>query len=214
MSKSDFSPARRNLIGAATATAATLCSARGAHAQTVATMGEVYINGQRAAMNTALRPGDRVLTGPDSSLVVAIGEDTFRLRSLTSVVFEGAPESRLVGGLRVLTGALLGAFRKGEPRMLRTATATIGIRGTAVYIEANPVLTYVCTCYGAVDLECVTYRSTKKIDARDHTPNYVFARVLSGRSIVDAPFINHTNQELAELEKLAGRPAVLPVNIQ
>jgi hypothetical protein len=175
-------------------------------------MGEVYINGQRAAMNTALRPGDRVLTGPDSSMVVAIGEDAFRLRPLTSVIFEGAPQSRLVSGLRVLTGALLGSFRKGEPRMLRTATATIGIRGTAVYVEANPVLTYVCTCYGAVDLECVAYRSTKKIDARNHTPNYVFARVLSGRSIMDAPFINHTNQELAELESLVGRRAVLPAN--
>ena len=212
MSKCDFSPARRKLLGVATASAATLCTAHGARAQTAATMGEVYINGQRAAMNTALRPGDRVLTGPESSLVVAIGEDAFRLRSLTSVAFEGTQDSKLVSGLRVLTGALLGAFRKSAPRRVQTATATIGIRGTAVYIEANPVLTYVCTCYGAVDLECVAYRSTKRIDARDHTPNYVFARVLSGRSIMDAPFINHTNQELAELEKLAGRQPVLPVN--
>ena len=212
MSKSDFSLARRDLFGACAAAAATFCTAHGAHAQSTATMGEVYINGQRASMNTALRPGDRVLTGPDSSMVVAIGEDAFRLRPLTSVVIEGTPESRRVNGLRVLTGALLGAFRKGEPRMVRTATATIGIRGTAVYVEANPILTYVCTCYGAVDLECVTYRSTKKIVAPDHTPNYVFARVLSGRSIMDAPVINHTNQELAELEKLVGRPPVLPVN--
>jgi hypothetical protein len=197
------------MLGAAAV--AMLCPVHGSRAQTVSTMGEVYVNGQRASMNVTLRPGDRVLTGPESTLTVAIGEDAFRLRPLTSVTFDGATDSKLVSGLRVLTGALLGAFRKHERREVKTATATIGIRGTAVYVEANPVLTYVCTCYGDVDLECVAYRSTKRVQARDHTPNYVFARVLSGRSIVEAPVINHTNAELAELEKLVGREPVLPV---
>mgnify|MGYP003340216624 FL=1 len=204
-----FSPSRRTLLGAAAATL--LCPSHGATAQAVSAMGEVYINGQRASPDTVIRPGDRVLTGPESTLTLAIGEDAFRLRPLTSVAFGGTPDSKLVTGLRVLTGALLGAFRKSAPRQVQTTTATIGIRGTAVYVEANPVLTYVCTCYGEVDLECVTYRSKKPVIARDHTPNYVFARVLSGRSIMDAPVINHTNQELADLEKLAGRQPVLPV---
>ena len=109
----------------------------------------------------------------------------------------------------VWRGTLLGAFRKHERREVKTATDTIGIRGTAVYVEANSVLTYVCTCYGNVDLECTAYRSTKRVQSRDHTPNYIFARVLSGRSIVDAPVINHTNAELSELEKLVGRAPVL-----
>ena len=204
-----FSRARRTLLGA---TAATLmCPGHGARAQAITTMGEVYINGQRAAPGAVIRPGDRVLTGPESTLTLAIGEDAFRLRPLTSVDFGGTPDSKWVSGLRVLTGALLGAFRKSAPRQVQTTTATIGIRGTAVYVEANPVLTYVCTCYGEVDLECVTYRSRKRVVARNHTPNYVFARVLLGRSIMDAPVINHTNQELADLEKLAGRAPVLPI---
>lgn len=71
-----------------------------ARAQTVSTMGEVYVNGQRAAMNVALRAGDRVLTGPESTLTVAIGEDAFRLRPLTSVSFDGTADSKLVTGLR------------------------------------------------------------------------------------------------------------------
>lgn len=209
MTQHPSSPHRRQLLGAAAA--AMLCPAHAARAQAISTMGEVYVNGQRVSGNAALRPGDRVLTGPESTLTAAIGEDAFRLRPLTSVSFEGAADSRLVTGLRVLSGALLGAFRKRERREVKTATATIGIRGTAIYVEANPVLTYVCTCYGDVDLECATYRSTKRVHARDHIPNYVFARVLSGRSIVDAPVINHTNAELAELERLAGRAPVLPV---
>lgn len=201
---------RRHLLGAAAATL--LCPTLPARAQTINTMGEVYVNGQRASMSVQLRPGDRVLTGPESTLTIAIGEDAFRLRALTSVTFDGAADSRFVTGLRVLSGALLGAFRKQERREVKTATATIGIRGTAVYVEANPVLTYVCTCYGDVDLKCETYRSTKRVQARNHTPNYVFARVLTGRSIVQAPVINHTNAELAELEKLVGRAPVLPVS--
>ena len=73
------------------------------------------------------------------------------------------------------------------------------------------MLTYVCTCYGDVALECVAYRSTKRVQFRDHTPSYIFARVLSGRSIVEAPVINHTNAELAEFEPLVGRAPALPV---
>lgn len=204
-----FSSSRRTILGAATASL--MCSGHGARAQTVTAMGEVYINGQRATPGAVIRPGDRVLTGPESTLTLAIGEDAFRLRSLTSVEFGGTPDSTLVSGLRVLTGALLGAFRKSAPRQVQTATATIGIRGTAIYVEANPVLTYVCTCYGEVELECATYRSKKRVVARDHAPNYIFSRVLSGRSIVEAPVINHTNQELADIENLAGRPPMLPV---
>ncbi len=209
LTSTTLSTTRRSLMGAAAASL--LCPAHGARAQTVSTMGEVYVNGQRVSTKVVLHPGDRILTGPESTLTVAIGDDAFRLRPLTSVTFDGAADSKLVTGLRVLSGALLGAFRKHERREVKTATATIGIRGTAVYIEANPVLTYVCTCYGDVDIECAAYRSTKRVQARDHTPNYVFARVLSGRSIVDAPVINHTNAELAELEKLAGRVPVLIV---
>ena len=50
--------------------------------------------------------------------------------------------------LRVVTGAVLSVFSPGESKTLRTSTATIGIRGTAVYLEAEESRTYVCTCYG------------------------------------------------------------------
>jgi len=35
-----------------------------------------------------------------------------------------------------------------KPHHLKTPTATVGIRGTGLYVESQPDLTYVCTCYG------------------------------------------------------------------
>ena len=39
---------------------------------------------------------------------------------------------------------------------------------------------------------------------------YVYAKAASSASIVEAPMINHTNAELAMLERLAGRAPRLP----
>ncbi len=199
-------PRRRAFLATSVAAGALLAFSGRARAQVHAMTGEIYVNGQRAQADATLRAGDRILTGPDSTLTFAVGQDAFHVRQLTS--FQVEATGALVSGLRILTGALVGVFGKG-PKQIRTATVTAGIRGTGVYIEANPVLTYFCTCYGEVDLECVGYKSTKRVSATNHSPNYVFAEVLKGASIVDAPRINHTNAELAMLERLVGRESPL-----
>jgi len=175
-------------------------------AQVGDTMGELYVNGQRAAPGTRIQPGDRVLTGPESSITFNVGPDAFRLRQLTSLQIDGRG---FIAGLRILTGGLLGVFGKGGPRVLRTATVTAGIRGTGIYVEASSIVTYFCTCYGAVDLECVAYKSKKDVRADNHQANYIYGRVEAGRSIVEAPVVNHTNAELMELEKMVGRVSPL-----
>ncbi len=175
-------------------------------AQVGDTMGELYINGFRAPPGTKIQPGDSVLTGPDSSVTFAVGPDAFRLRQLTSLKIDGRG---FIAGLRVLTGGLLGVFGKGGPRVLRTATVTAGIRGTGIYVESSSIMTYFCTCYGTVDLECVTYKSKKEVRSTNHQANFVYGKVDSGRSIVDAPVVNHTNAELMELEKMVGRVSPL-----
>jgi len=175
-------------------------------AQVGDTMGELYVNGLRAAPGTRIKPGDSVLTGPDSSITFAVGPDAFRLRQLTSLKIDG---SGFIAGLRILTGGLLGVFGRGGPRVLRTATVTAGIRGTGIYVEASSIVTYFCTCYGAVDLECVAYTSKKNVRSDNHQANYIYGKVDAGRSIMDAPVVNHTNAELMELEKLVGRVSPL-----
>jgi hypothetical protein len=169
-------------------------------------MGELYVNGFRAPPGTVIKPGDRVLTGPDTSQSFAIGQDAFRMRPLTSLQIEG---NVFVAGLRVLTGGLLGVFGRGGTRTIRTATLTAGIRGTGIYVEASSIMSYFCTCYGEVDLECVTYKSRLTVKADNHKANFVYGKVDSGRSIVTAPVVNHTNEELMALEKMVGRVSPL-----
>lgn len=200
-------PQRRTFLrGAATAGALLSFPAAVSAAQLGEVMGELYVNGFRAPPGTVIKAGDSVLTGPETKLSFAIGQDAFLMRPLTSLKIDG---STLISGLRLLTGGLLGVFGRGQNRTLRTATLTAGIRGTGIYVEASSIMSYFCTCYGEVDLECIAYGSRKRVKTDNHQANFVYGKVDSGRSIVDAPVVNHTNAELAELERMVGRVSPL-----
>ncbi len=58
-------------------------------------------------------------------------------------------------------------------RVLRTAALTAGIRATSIYVEASAMVIYFCTCYVAVDLRCVVYKSKKDMHADNHQANYI-----------------------------------------
>ena len=114
--------------------------------------------------------------------------------------------SPLLTGLRVVTGKILSVFSPGRRREIESLTATIGIRGTAVYVEAEADRTYVCTCYGTVVIasrDDPAARETVRTKHHDQ-PRYVMA---SGapRMLMGAPVINHTDAELILLESLVGR---------
>lgn len=200
-------PGRRDFLFKAAGSGALLAfPAATAAAQLVEVIGELYVNGFRAPPGATIKPGDSVLTGPETRVTFAVGQDAFMLRPLTSLKIDG---SVLISGLRVLTGGLLGVFGKGTERTIRTATLTAGIRGTGIYVEASSIVSYFCTCYGEVDLECVTYQSRLNVKTKNHAAHFIYGKVDSGRSIVKAPVVNHTNAELAELEKMVGRTSPL-----
>jgi hypothetical protein len=168
--------------------------------------GEVRINGKPAQKGVELKPGDIVTTGRDAELVVVVGKDAFLMRANSRVEYAGDAAQLIVSGLRVVTGALLSVFEPGKPKTIRTATATIGIRGTAVYIEIEEKRTYVCTCYGVADLvpvddpvEAETVR-TKHHDE----PRFIYAKGMP-RMMEKAPVFNHSDAELTMLESLVGR---------
>jgi hypothetical protein len=161
--------------------------------------GNVHVNGASAQRGGELRAGDSVRTQAGAEIVFVAQADAFLVRQNSEV-------SLLANGLRVVTGAVLSVFRPNERKEIRTSTATIGIRGTAVYIEAEPERTYACTCYGTAVLAPVAQpAAAETVTTRHHEqPRYIMAAG-SPQMLMQAPVINHTDAELILLESLVGR---------
>jgi len=164
--------------------------------------GNVLINGKPAVIGMPVVAGDRIVTGADSEVIFVINEDAFLQRAQSAVNFNLSPADFF----RVLSGRLLSVFGKGQPRKLTTATATIGIRGTGCYIEAEDAQTYFCLCYGKAELSPIADPSqAREYWTRQHdSPFFVYPKP-GAEAVIPAPYINHTNEELIMLEGLVGR---------
>ena len=178
--------------------------------------GQVTVNEQAATLATPIRLGDTVQTGRDGEIVFVVNDQSMILRSDSQLVIQAPPDtaaSALIAGLRLLTGKILSVSR-GRQFQVTTNTATIGIRGTGFYAESDPEQTYFCTCYGVADISATNDPDSKEtVTAKQHDrPLYIVSGADAGRNIRNAPFINHTDQELALIETLVGRtpPFVFP----
>jgi len=171
--------------------------------------GDVTVNDQKATLETRIRAGDTVQTARNSEIVFVVDSHSMILRSDSKLVIE-EPESSIgsfiIGGLRMLSGKLLSVSRNSAMRV-SSSTATIGIRGTGFYIEADPERTYFCTCYGVTEIEANGDPQSRETVAatRHDRPLYIVADGSAGNNIRNAPFINHTDQELSLIETLVGR---------
>jgi len=165
--------------------------------------GAVTVNGQAASGATRIGATDRIETGQGAQLIFVVGFDAFLLRQNSRLELSGA--SGIVNTLRLVTGALLSVFGAGQKRVLTTTSAT-GIRGTGLYVESEPERSYVCTCYGDVLISTVDDASvSERIVSKHHdAPRYVL-KAGAAKRIQPAPFINHTDLELALIEALVGR---------
>lgn len=171
--------------------------------------GTVKINGETARVGSAVKPGDVITTGPGSMAVFVVGKDVYLIRENTRVDLESesaeAFKKRLVDVLRIVNGKMLAVFGKGSKR-LEMPTAIAGVRGSGIYVESEPERTYICTCYGHVDITPRAAPALREtVRTRHHeAPRYVYA---AGRKklIEAAPVINHTDDELIYLELLVWR---------
>lgn len=178
--------------------------------------GVALVNGRQANLQTRIQAGDRVETQEDSEIVFVVGGDSFILRSNSHMEISGA--NFLLRSLRLVSGSLLSVFAQrkvGEGLSMSGPTATLGIRGTGVYMEAEPDLTYLCTCYGQVALAASADPNDAAIIATTNhdMPRYIASKPVKGTRIRPAPMINHSNAELKLLEAIVGRrvPAGLGV---
>lgn len=166
--------------------------------------GAVKVNGQPAARETRVGPNDVVETGKGAQAIFVVGTEAFLLRDQTRLEMKGS--GIFVSQMRLLTGAMLSVFGKGN-RTVVGPTSTIGIRGTGLYVEAQPDLTYVCTCYGTTDIAAADdpKAAEQVVSVHHDAPRYVLAKPDKGRRIVPAPFKNHSDLELMLVESLVGR---------
>lgn len=175
--------------------------------------GSVTVNGQPASRETVVRAGDRVVTGAASRVIFVVGQDAFILRENSELELAPAPREFVLDALRLVTGKLLSVFGKSG-HAVRTPVATIGIRGTGLYVESEPDRSYVCTCYGLTDIAAADDPAAQEtIQSRHHdAARYVLAAGAGGARLRPAPFIDHTDDELMLVEALVGRtpPFVLP----
>jgi hypothetical protein len=191
--------------------------------------GQATVNGVEATLQTGIKPGDIVQTGNNSELVFVVNSHAMILRSNSHLVIEAGSAkaaeikanenepavnkqeetssiAQVINGLLILSGKLLSVSRN-SPMKVRTATATIGIRGTGFYVESDPERTYFCTCYGTTEAEANGDADSKTTIVSEHhdRPLYILNGQGAGNNIRSAPLINHTDQELTLIETLVGR---------
>ena len=171
--------------------------------------GQVVIDGNPANLDSVIRADSTIETGDDGKIIFVVGTDAFILRDNSQLQLGG--DGLLVQGMRILTGKVLSVFGKREVLpAITTTTATIGIRGTGLYIESDPEKSYVCTCYGHTRIQANTDPNVAiDITTRYHDkPVYVYpSRMMGNNLIVGAPVINHSDVELDLIERLVGRRA-------
>jgi len=166
-----------------------------------AARGDVRVNGKPAVVGGLIRPGDTIEIGKDAVAGFVAGQDAFMMRNDSRAELIGSGAA--VSAIQLVTGALLAVFGGGEHR-LTTATASIGIRGTGAYMEAEPTRTYFCLCYGTADVAATQGGARESYSTRHHeSPRYIYG---DGRkdAIVRASVSNHTDAELVLLESLVG----------
>ncbi len=170
--------------------------------------GDVAVNQVTADLDTPIRPGDVIETGEEAEAVFVVDKDAFLLRGGSRMRVPSASTP----GYGLERGKALSVFAKRQTR-IQTPSAVISIRGTGVYVEVEPDLSYVCLCYGAANLATADQQQDEDLETEHHdAPKYILADQNARNRIQAAPFKNHSDQELLMIETLVGRstPYVVP----
>ena len=168
--------------------------------------GPVGVDNTRASIGLNVKPGQTVMTGEGGEAVYVIGPDAFLQREKTKITFEDSAGAQV---MRIITGSVLSVFGKGREKarnlQISTTTATIGIRGTGCYIEAEEARTYFCLCYGEAEVVPKGDPKQKETIQTRHHEHPIYIGAAGSKMMAPAAVINHTDAELILLENSVGR---------
>jgi hypothetical protein len=201
--KSSYSLDRRQFLTTTVVAAGALMFpglARAANIREIS--GVVYINKQQATANSVVRAGDLISTSHNGRISFSLGEDAYMLKERSSMRVE-ADSQGFINVLRLFTGKFLGVFARAGQRNIVTSTATIGIRGTACFLDVGTHDTYFCTCYGETELR--TDNINEKISATHHNAHTLHFDGMQVMSMQASSVTGHSDDELRQLEAYVGR---------
>ena len=200
---------RRSFLQAAAAWTA-MGGAAMARAQTrsniVEITGDATLNGERLTSQHTIQTGDSIMTGPGSTLIFVLGTSAFHVRQNTMMTVDRGASLFAVSLLRLITGAVVSVWGKGNQRLIVTPTLTAGIRGTGVYTEifaSQEGRSYFCNCYGEVEVKAGGDQVTSR--SNYHQSFWGEVAPKGGRMLTPANAINHTDEELEFLARLVGQ---------
>lgn len=217
-----FHPSRRSLIGALLLaggfTPAMMYMLKTANANSQVPIipgfqeinGHVWLNGNKPQIHQPVSPGDVVTTGANGNTIIIIGQHAYMVRENAEIEFyaedfEQNPEGHVSGVIKIVSGAVLSVFGKTNTT-ISTPMVTIGIRGTACYVDSMANRTYACVCYGKADLMGAgdnAHLETVTTTYHD-SPRYIY-KAGTAKRIEVAEVIDHKDAELRLLEKLVNR---------
>jgi hypothetical protein len=168
--------------------------------------GDATLNGERLTPQHTIQTGDNIATGPGSTLIFVLGTSAFHVRQNSMMTVERGTSLFAVSLLRLITGAVVSVWGKGDKRLIITPTLTAGIRGTGVYTEifaSQEGRSYLCNCYGEVEVKA----GRDQVLSRSSYHQSFWGEVApkGGRMLTPANAINHTDEELEFLARLAGQ---------
>jgi hypothetical protein len=167
-------------------------------------VGTAKVNGKDAKVGTPVAMGDKVSTGAGSYAVIVLSKDAFLVRADSTVEFNEA--NGVLGQIKLTAGKMLSVFApRRMPLELKTANATIGIRGTGAYAEILPGRDYFCLCYGEAAIDGKGMASPKMVKTTHHESPLYLVEGKDAMKVEPGPFLNHTDAELIMLEALVGR---------
>jgi len=167
--------------------------------------GTLSINGKAAKVGDLVKPGDLLVTGADSEALVVHNQDALLIRANTRLRID-SDDQTFINLMRITAGAVLSVWGPRKQALgITTPIASIGIRGTGIYVDSTPEFTYACTCYGVADL--VPTAAPDKLRTVQTTyhdaPFFIYPN--AEEPLVSGPVINHTDEELIMLEALFRR---------
>ncbi|WP_130470753.1 hypothetical protein [Candidatus Magnetaquicoccus inordinatus] len=165
--------------------------------------GELLVDGEAVAAGARIAPGSTVQSGAESRTVLVMGADAYLIGAHTSLTFHPSTNAlpQQSSGFTLHSGRILSVFASGK-KQLQLPSIHIGIRGTGIFVQAEPLGDYLCLCYGKADIAVQNAANYQEfLDSKHHT-----ARLLeTGKPLRPGALINHSDEELFMLEALTGR---------